>query len=157
MAAAAVLAAGFFHLPPLPAAAERPPAAADPLPPPMSRRSEVMRRTLFWGEDLMSMEDVQCSKSESFFFYHYCCRGSSISVGMYAIRLHLKRITINNSLLLYAGSSAIRSSNHRGIPERYAMISLLGGRACLAGPRQSTSVPRRYGEDGIKALPQRIH
>ena len=44
--------------------------------------SEVMRRTLFWGEDLMSMEDVQCSKSESFFFYHYCCRGSSISVGM---------------------------------------------------------------------------
>uniref|UniRef100_A0A0E0J0U6 Uncharacterized protein n=1 Tax=Oryza nivara TaxID=4536 RepID=A0A0E0J0U6_ORYNI len=74
-------------------------------------RSEVMRRTLFWGEDLMSMEDVQCSKSE-------------------------------------------RSSNHRGIPERYAMISLLGGRACLAGPRQSTSVPRRYGEDGIKALPQ---
>uniref|UniRef100_A0A0E0QQZ6 Uncharacterized protein n=1 Tax=Oryza rufipogon TaxID=4529 RepID=A0A0E0QQZ6_ORYRU len=170
MAAAAVLAAGFFHLPPLPAAAERPPAAADPLPPPMSRRSEVMRRTLFWGEDLMSMEDVQCSKSESFFFYHYCCRGSSISVGMedkgthivLGVRLHLKRITINNSLLLYAGSSAIRlvdvrSSNHRGIPERYAMISLLGGRACLAGPRQSTSVPRRYGEDGIKALPQRIH
>uniref|UniRef100_A0A0E0QR00 Uncharacterized protein n=1 Tax=Oryza rufipogon TaxID=4529 RepID=A0A0E0QR00_ORYRU len=35
--------------------------------------------------------------------------------------------------------------------------SLRGGRACLAGPRQSTSVPRRYGEDGIKALPQRIH
>uniref|UniRef100_A0A0E0QQZ8 Uncharacterized protein n=1 Tax=Oryza rufipogon TaxID=4529 RepID=A0A0E0QQZ8_ORYRU len=143
MAAAAVLAAGFFHLPPLPAAAERPPAAADPLPPPMSRRSEVMRRTLFWGEDLMSMEDVQCSKSESFFFYHYCCRGSSISVGMEDKGTHIVL--------------GVRSSNHRGIPERYAMISLLGGRACLAGPRQSTSVPRRYGEDGIKALPQRIH
>uniref|UniRef100_A0A0E0B2I1 Uncharacterized protein n=1 Tax=Oryza glumipatula TaxID=40148 RepID=A0A0E0B2I1_9ORYZ len=68
--------------------------------------SEVMRRTLFWGEDLMSMEDVQCSKSE------------------------------NRPIIVE---------------------SLRGGRACLAGPRQSTSVPRRYGEDGIKALPQRIH
>uniref|UniRef100_A0A0E0J0V1 Uncharacterized protein n=1 Tax=Oryza nivara TaxID=4536 RepID=A0A0E0J0V1_ORYNI len=34
MAAAADLAVGFFHLPPLPATAEGPPAAADPLPPP---------------------------------------------------------------------------------------------------------------------------
>uniref|UniRef100_A0A0E0B2I4 Uncharacterized protein n=1 Tax=Oryza glumipatula TaxID=40148 RepID=A0A0E0B2I4_9ORYZ len=61
--------------------------------------SEVMRRTLFWGEDLMSMEDVQCSKSESFFFTITAAEEAQSLSGW---------ITINNSLLLYAGSSAIR-------------------------------------------------